>query len=150
MPSGSKREKTHYENVRKDLDNLVPLEEFVKFSHDVSSELNELEALLEGCILNSKPLDKKQWVRLRNRIFCELFMLTPSRPGECASLLVRNVTNAKPTRNKEKTLFFTYAVEESAPEDAGFPFHKTGASFGTKYLFVNKILSTNLDERWTT
>ena len=64
-------------------------------------------------------------------------MVTPSRPGECALLLVRNVTNAKPPRNKDKTLFFTYAVEESAPEDAGFSFHTTCASFGTKYLFVS-------------
>ena len=59
--------------LRRDKENMVPLEVIAKCLYGDSQELDEMKVLLEEFIMNSKSINKKQWVRLRNCIYCELF-----------------------------------------------------------------------------
>ena len=136
--------------LRRDKDNLINLEDFAKHLLE-GNEISDMVNILEEHICDEKVLHPSQRVKIRNRIFTDLLLLNPARPGEACSLTVGDVFAAKDVKNKGKgsVLFITYSVEEPESPDTvvrDFAYHKTYLSHGTKYLFalpgLHKLIKT--------
>ena len=129
-------------HLRRDKDKLINLESFAKHLLEEEEPLQLIETI-EKRINSDSKLTASERVKVRNRVFTDLLLLNPTRPGEACSLTVKDVLNAKQVTNRGRgsVLFQTYQVEEPDTDifNRDFNYHKTFSNHGTKYMFSLKL-----------